>query len=67
MCVKLSKTYGHELFVAFDIFRRQICLTALLRTGFLTLAVEVGRFETISEENRMCQLYDLRQILFYMK
>lgn len=50
----------HYLYTPFDFvsfhFKCQRFLLAQLRTGTLTLALEVGRFTNIKEEDRLCDL-----------
>ena len=37
-------------------------MCAQLRTGILPLAIEVGRFSAVPEENRLCNVCDLNDV-----
>ena len=52
----------NELCVTSRLSRSQRSLVAQLRAGILPLAIEVGRFKNIPEENRLCELCDLGEV-----
>lgn len=57
--VIFKKVYDTEIYVRLNLSRKQRSLCAQWRTGTLPLAVEVGRFKGIPEENRICTMCDL--------
>ena len=57
--VHFKEDYITEPYVAFNLKRGQRSLCAQLRSGALPLAVEVGRYTGIPEEQRLCVLCDL--------
>ncbi len=57
--IQINHNYGVEQYVTADLSRSQRSLIAQLRTGILPLALEVGRFKNIQEDNRLCELCEL--------
>ncbi len=56
-CV-IKNSYGVESYVKYNLTRRQRSLCAQLRSGTLQIALETGRFNATSEEDRVCLLCD---------
>ena len=60
--VQIKHNYETELYVKTNLARNQRSLIAQLRMGILPRALEVGRFKNIPEEQRLCELCDLREV-----
>ena len=54
--VQIKHNYETELYVKTNLPINQRSLIAQLRMGILPLALEVGRFKNIPEEQRLCDL-----------
>ena len=54
----IKQNFGPELYVTSCLSRNQRSLAAQLRAGIPPLAIEVGRFKNIPEENRLCENCD---------
>lgn len=50
----MKNSHDVESYVKYNLSRRQRSLSAQLCSGTLPLAVETGRFNDISEEDRVC-------------
>ncbi len=57
--VQIKNEYTTEPNVSFNLKKGQRSLCAQLRASVLPLAVEVGRYKGIPEEQRLCVLCDL--------
>ena len=57
--IQIKDDYVTEPYVVFNLKRGQRSLCAQLRSGALPLAVEVGRYTGIPEEQRLCVVCDL--------
>ena len=57
--VQIKEDYFTEPYVACNLQKGQRSLCAQLRAGVLPLAVEVGRYKAIPEEERLCAVCDL--------
>lgn len=60
--VLFKSDYSTEPYVSLKLKRRQRSLCAQLRSGTLALAIEVGRFKGIPEEQRICEFCELNAI-----
>ena len=60
--LQIKHCFGSEPYVTCRLSRNQRSLVAQFRTGILPLAIEVGRFHNILEENRLCEFCDLHEI-----
>ena len=60
--VQIKDSFCPESYVTCFLSRSQRSLCAQLRCGILPLAIEVGRFTAVAEENRLCSLCDLQDI-----
>ena len=60
--VQIKQCFGTEPYVKSFLTRNQRSLCAQLRTGILPLAIEVGRFSAVPEENRICNVCDLKDV-----
>ena len=58
----LKSGYHPELYVTLNLTRIQRSICAQYRCGILPLALETGRFHSIPEDERKCQLCDLFEI-----
>lgn len=54
--VQMKQCFGPEPYVTSFLTRSQRSLCAQLRIGILALAIEVGRFIAVPEENRICNV-----------
>ena len=59
---QIKHGFASEPYVTCRLDKNQRSLIAQLRSGILPLAIEVGRFQGIPEENRLCEMCDLLQI-----
>lgn len=60
--MQIKSNFGPELYVTSRLQRSQRSLVAQLRSGILPLAIEVGRFKNIPEENRICEMCELDEV-----
>ena len=60
--VQIKEGFHTELYITFNLRRGQRSLCAQLRSGTLPLAIEVGRYKGIPEEQRLCVLCDLNVV-----
>ena len=60
--VQIKHCFGTEPYVKSFLTRNQRSLCAQLRAGILPLAIEVGRFSAVPEENRICNVCDLKDV-----
>uniref|UniRef100_A0A0E9XH21 Reverse transcriptase zinc-binding domain-containing protein n=1 Tax=Anguilla anguilla TaxID=7936 RepID=A0A0E9XH21_ANGAN len=60
--IHVKQNHGPEPYIMAYLTRSQRSLVAQLRTGILLLAIEVGRFNDVIEEKRLCLLCDLCEI-----
>lgn len=59
---QLKNVYGPEPYMTLPLDRSKRSLCAQLRAGILPLAIEVGRFNSVPEEGRLCTLCNLNVI-----
>ncbi len=59
---QIKNVYSPEPYVTLPMRRSRRSLCAQLRTGILPLAIEVGRFNSVAEEERLCTVCDLSVI-----
>ncbi len=64
--IQIKHNYGVEQYVTADLSRSQRSLIAQLRTGILPLALEVGRFKNIQEDNRLSELRELGETSHFL-
>ncbi|XP_023814791.1 uncharacterized protein LOC111947977 [Oryzias latipes] len=60
--LQIKDTFSAESYVIYNLKRGQRSLCAQLRAGVLPLQVEVGRFKGIPEEERLCEVCELRVV-----
>ena len=58
----MKNSYGPEPYVTLPLEKSKRSLCAQLRMGTLPLSLEVGRFNSIAEEERLCSVCDLRVV-----